>query len=228
MDDLREAELAEIDATLNEQAWTAFSSGIDIVIRSHRAPKSKTSPIALAVVLVGSLMSTAGVAVQALMPEVPASATVNAAAARMTVVAGPPTPDVVVVPHEPPTDERISREQGRKPTTRIEIVIEYAMAQIGDPYRWATAGPNSFDCSGLLKAAFSRVGVRLPHYTGDIIQLGTRVPRGELVRGDVVFPAQHHVGIYLGNNQFIHASSSKGGVVIGKLYAFYAARRINT
>lgn len=120
---------------------------------------------------------------------------------------------------------RVSREAERKPRP-IERVISYALAQRGDPYVWAASGPDAFDCSGLVLRAFNQVGVNLPHYTGSIIKLGTRVSYDNLKRGDIVFPTSGHVGIYLGEGKFIHASSGQSRVVVTDLYSFYAARRI--
>lgn len=111
------------------------------------------------------------------------------------------------------------------PPARLEIVIRYALAQVGKPYVWAADGPGSFDCSGLVLASFARIGVKLPHYTGWIINKGQRVSRSQLQRGDVVFPERGHVGIYLGGGMFVHASSSRDRVSVNKLPSFYAARR---
>lgn len=199
-------------------------------IRSHRAPharRHRVSFIATAALAIGALALTTGITRQYITSDTPVAAAVKGADWR-TVIAVPEPPIIGPEPQEPVQgQERVSREQTRKvTTTRIEIVIAYALAQLGDPYRWATAGPNAFDCSGLVKAAFSRVGVTLPHYTGAIIQRGSRVNRSSLQRGDIVFPASNHVGIYLGGNRFVHASSSRKGVVVSTLYSFYAARRI--
>lgn len=109
---------------------------------------------------------------------------------------------------------------------RIEVVIRYALAQQGDPYRWASAGPNSFDCSGLVLRSFKQIGIKLPHFTGAMIRYGKRVSYSNLKRGDIIFPSSGHVGIYLGNGKMVHASSGKGKVVVAKVYSFYAARRI--
>lgn len=203
------------------------------VIRSHRRKRKSSHEgrqwIAVAGIGLAAIMLTTGIT--------SSQAISNSVAARVQPAVKAATEWQAVEPAFPPigaqgaSDDalRASRAVQRKavpPASRIEAVIRYALAQQGDPYRWANAGPNAFDCSGLVKAAFAQAGVRLPHYTGSIIKLGTRVTRAQLQRGDVVFPETHHVGIYLGNNQLIHASSSKGRVVVSKLYTFYAARRI--
>jgi len=108
----------------------------------------------------------------------------------------------------------------------INTVIQFALAQRGKPYRWGAAGPSSYDCSGLVVAAFSKIGMRLPHYTGALIRLGKALSRSALQPGDLVFPSSHHVGIYLGNNQYVNAPQPGEVVKVSSVYAFYAARRL--
>lgn len=110
--------------------------------------------------------------------------------------------------------------------TRVQVVISYALAQRGKPYRWNAAGPNSFDCSGLVLAAYARIGIHMYHYTGAMLKLGHRVSRGAMQPGDLVFPSSSHVGIYLGNNQMVVAPHSGSVVKVQTVYAFYAAVRI--
>lgn len=85
-------------------------------------------------------------------------------------------------------------------------VVRFAYAQLGKPYAWAMAGPGSYDCSGLVLAAYATVGVSLPHNAaaqwGDV----HHIPRGELSPGDLVFYSSlGHVAIYIGGGQVIHA-----------------------
>lgn len=110
--------------------------------------------------------------------------------------------------------------------SRAAVVVAFALAQVGKPYVWAAAGPGAFDCSGLVMAAYARVGVGLPHQTGGIVGRGRRVGRGELQPGDVVFPASGHVGIYIGGGRMVHASTPRGGIKVSSVYAFYTARRL--
>lgn len=110
---------------------------------------------------------------------------------------------------------------------KIEKVIKYAMAQRGDRYQWGASGPNRWDCSGLVSTAFKKgAGKSLPHFTGGIQKKGYKVAKKNLKRGDIIFPQHGHVGIYLGNGKMIHASSSKGKIVVAKVYGFYTARRV--
>lgn len=113
-----------------------------------------------------------------------------------------------------------------RPAGKVATVIAYAKAQIGDPYRWAAAGPDAFDCSGLVMAAYARVGVRLPHQSGAMLSYGTRVSRSQLRPGDLVWPQYGHVGIYVGGGRFIHSPRPGQQVQVSALYGFYTARRL--
>jgi cell wall-associated NlpC family hydrolase len=108
----------------------------------------------------------------------------------------------------------------------VGTVLAYAKAQLGKPYVWAAAGPNGFDCSGLVVASYARAGIKLPHQTGGLIGRGRSVSRSQLQPGDLVFPSSGHVGIYLGDGMMIHAPHRGDHVRIAKVYAFYAGRRI--
>src|SRR3954451_15689338 len=85
-------------------------------------------------------------------------------------------------------------------TPAAQTAVDTALAQLGDPYVWAAAGPNSFDCSGLVQYAYAAAGVRLPHSSTMQSQMGTPVSRSQLQPGDLVFfySPVSHVGIYVG------------------------------
>ncbi len=96
------------------------------------------------------------------------------------------------------------------PKAGVDAVIAFARAQLGEPYVWASAGPDSWDCSGLTMMAWAQAGVKLSHYTGSQYKQTARVPVDELKPGDLVFfgpsvAGIHHVGLYIGNGQMIHA-----------------------
>jgi cell wall-associated NlpC family hydrolase len=113
-----------------------------------------------------------------------------------------------------------------KSGTAVETAIAYAMSKLGKPYVWGATGPNAFDCSGLVQAAFHAAGISLPRTTRTIISRGTPVSRSALQRGDLIWPSAGHMGIYLGDGMFIHAPQPGEVVKISKVYAFYAARRL--
>jgi cell wall-associated NlpC family hydrolase len=85
--------------------------------------------------------------------------------------------------------------------------LRWALSKRGDPYVWGAAGPGSFDCSGLVLWAYAKVGISLPHFTGDQWNLGVHVGRNQLQPGDLVFfyPDIGHVGLYIGNGLMVDA-----------------------
>jgi cell wall-associated NlpC family hydrolase len=91
--------------------------------------------------------------------------------------------------------------------------VQWAYREIGKPYQWAAAGPDSFDCSGLTQYVWGKAGVYLGHYTGDQWNEGMHVSRDQVQPGDLVFFAYntsqpstiHHVGIYVGGGEMIDA-----------------------
>ena len=84
---------------------------------------------------------------------------------------------------------------------------QFACSQAGKPYVWAAAGPNSYDCSGLTLASWSKVGVYLPHNAAAQRRSMPYVSRANLQIGDLVFfySNLHHVGIYVGNGKVMHS-----------------------
>lgn len=85
--------------------------------------------------------------------------------------------------------------------------LAFAKSQLGKPYRYASAGPNAYDCSGLTSAAWARAGVSLPRTSQTQIGVGRSVSKSELQPGDLVFYYGDisHVGLYAGNGQIVHS-----------------------
>ena len=109
-------------------------------------------------------------------------------------------------------------------------LISYAKKFLGKPYVWGAQGPNSFECSGFTYYVFKNsANITLPRTSKDQSTYGTTVSKKNLKVGDLVFfdtsgsnsGNVSHVGIYIGSNQFIHASSSKGKVVISDFNNYY-------
>jgi cell wall-associated NlpC family hydrolase len=88
--------------------------------------------------------------------------------------------------------------------------LRWALTRRGDWYQWGAAGPSEFDCSGLVVWSYARIGISLPHYTGDLWLEGVHVARDELEPGDLVFffPGEEHVGIYVGDGLMVDAPST--------------------
>jgi peptidoglycan DL-endopeptidase CwlO len=107
-----------------------------------------------------------------------------------------------------------------------------AARYLGVPYRWGGASPSGFDCSGLVMYVYAQLGISLPHYTVAQYHMGVAVSRGQLQPGDLVFfDGLGHVGIYIGQNQFIHAPHTGDVVKVSSITGWYAqtyvgARRI--
>ncbi|WP_414698579.1 NlpC/P60 family protein [Peptacetobacter sp. AB845] len=116
---------------------------------------------------------------------------------------------------------------------KVQKVIATAKAQMGKPYRWGASGPSSFDCSGLMQYAFKKgANISLPRVSREQATVGKKVAKADLQPGDLVFFARggriHHVGMYVGNDQYIHAPQTGDVVKISKLSArtLYTARRV--
>ncbi|GIG58930.1 hypothetical protein Lfu02_33020 [Longispora fulva] len=109
------------------------------------------------------------------------------------------------------------KDRASRSGTRIDYVppfipgppgkaVAFAMAQIGKPYVWAAAGPDSYDCSGLTLAAWAQGGVTLGHYTGWQRDASTPITRSQLQPGDLIFyGGDRHVALYIGDNKVVHA-----------------------
>ncbi|CAL9462313.1 C40 family peptidase [Streptomyces sp. Tu 3180] len=102
----------------------------------------------------------------------------------------------------------------RAPGPRAARAVSYAHQKIGSPYVWGASGPNAFDCSGLVQAAYRSAGISLPRTTYAQIAAGRRVSRSELLPGDLVFfySGISHVGIYVGDGRMIHAPNPSAPV----------------
>ncbi|WP_406355913.1 NlpC/P60 family protein [Streptomyces sp. NBC_01635] len=115
----------------------------------------------------------------------------------------------------PVTSQAPSRTTG----PRAADAVSYAHQKLGSPYVWGATGPDAFDCSGLVQAAYRSAGVALPRTTYAQINAGHRVARSELRPGDLVFfySGITHVGLYIGNGQMIHAPNSGSSVRVAPL-----------
>jgi cell wall-associated NlpC family hydrolase len=108
-------------------------------------------------------------------------------------------------------------------------VVSAAVQLLGRPYRFG-ADRGAFDCSGLVRRVFAEVGIDLPHSARAQFALGDHVSRDDLEPGDLVFfHSSHryatHVGIYLGDDMFVHAAAHSGRVRVDSLDEAYFARR---
>lgn len=97
---------------------------------------------------------------------------------------------------------------------------------MGVPYVWGGGTPDGFDCSGFIQYVYVQNGVSMPRTAAEQYNVGTSITKTQLKPGDLVFfetykPGPSHVGIYLGGNRFIHASSGGGKVMVSNLTSAY-------
>ncbi|MBA2389164.1 MAG: C40 family peptidase [Geodermatophilaceae bacterium] len=107
------------------------------------------------------------------------------------------------------------------PSQAAQIAVDTALAQLGDPYLWAAAGPDSFDCSGLTMYAYAAAGINLPHSSRMQSTTGMTVSRDQLLPGDLLFyySPVSHVGMYIGDGQIVHAPNTGSVVSIQDAFA---------
>lgn len=117
--------------------------------------------------------------------------------------------------------------------SKSKNIISVAKQKLGDRYVWGATGKrNTFDCSGFTSYVYRKNGISIPRTSRNQSKFGKFIPRDQLKKGDLIFfdTSKHrkgyvnHVGIYLGNGKFIHASSARKKVVITRLANFYAQR----
>ena len=148
-----------------------------------------------------------------------AAAAAAAAAASAAAAKTPPAP----LPTPPSGGGDIS---GTVSAATGQRAVQEAESQIGKPYQWGAAGPDSYDCSGLVMWAYAQVGVHLDHYTGYQWNEGAHIPTSALRPGDLVFFATdtsdpntiHHVGMYIGNGEMVEAPYTGANVRISPAF----------
>ena len=118
----------------------------------------------------------------------------------------------------------------RTPAAARRSAVQKALGKVGAQYRYGAAGPNAFDCSGLVTWAFRSSGTSLPRTSKALSRAGAPVSKGALQAGDLVFfyKGPSHVGIYVGNGKIVHASSRKSPVKVSDMgrMPFHSARRV--
>jgi cell wall-associated NlpC family hydrolase len=107
------------------------------------------------------------------------------------------------------------------PYTGSNAAIAAAMSKLGTPYRWGGTGNGGYDCSGLVMTAFSAAGKSLPRVASAQYAATQRIGANQAQAGDLVFwggASAHHVGIYVGNGQVLHAPRTGDVVKVAPLY----------
>lgn len=154
--------------------------------------------------------SSASASVAVATPSAPSTSSSSSSTQSTPATTAPPAPAYV-----PPAT---SNPAGAK-------AVSVAMAQRGKPYVWAGSGPNSFDCSGLVKYAYAAAGIPLPHSSRSLRSMTQYISEAQLQPGDLVFGGNpvHHVGIYIGGGQMVHAPSSGDVVKVSGIYRVTSA-----
>jgi peptidoglycan DL-endopeptidase CwlO len=139
---------------------------------------------------------------------------------------GTRTPPVRTPTPTPPPAPPSGQPSGQpSPRGGAEQAIRFAKAQLGEPYQWGADGPSSWDCSGLTMKAWASAGTYLPHYSVAQYDAGVPVSVSDVRPGDLVFWSSngqpsgiHHVAMYIGNGQIIHAPRTGRPVEIDDMY----------
>jgi cell wall-associated NlpC family hydrolase len=115
-------------------------------------------------------------------------------------------------------------------TGAAATAIRFAMAQVGKAYVYGAAGPNAFDCSGLMMMAWAQAGIALPHSSSAQYGMGRHVSSQELQPGDLVFYYSpiSHVAMYIGNGLIVEAANPGAGVRVSGVFSmpFAGATRL--
>ncbi len=177
-----------------------------------------------AVTVTASLALLVGPAVpQAVADETPPSSETAAATAPATTTA----PATV-------TTEPVKKKQtkAQKLKAKANKVIKAAKSKVKKgQYQRGAAGPNKFDCSGLMIWAFKKIGIKLPHSSRAMSKKGKKIAKKNLKPGDLVFfySPVHHVALYIGGGKIVHARNTRDDLDISSLkkYGHYnSARRV--
>jgi peptidoglycan DL-endopeptidase CwlO len=119
------------------------------------------------------------------------------------------------------------------PTPAAALAVATALAAVGDPYVWGAAGPNRFDCSGLILWSWGKAGVPLAHWTGYQIHEGWPIDLKDVLPGDLIFmwrpgaknDPPDHVAMYIGNHLIVQAPHVGGYVEVSSMAWWPGARR---
>ncbi|ONI68374.1 hypothetical protein BWI15_35865 [Kribbella sp. ALI-6-A] len=138
----------------------------------------------------------------------------------------PPKPPKPPKKKPKPKIERPGNGGGTPSRRGAGAAIAFALSQLGEPYVWAAAGPDAWDCSGLTMKAWKKAGVDLPHYSVAQYEQVRHISEDELRPGDLIFWAENaddpgtifHVAMYLGGGRMVHAPRTGRPVTVDSVY----------
>ena len=118
-------------------------------------------------------------------------------------------------------------------SSKVDKIISLAKSKVGNKYVWGATGPTTFDCSGFTSWLYKQVGITIPRVSSSQAKHGTQISKSNLQPGDILCfntngKGVSHVGIYIGNNQMIHAANSKKGVRYDSINSGYYNTRFVT
>ncbi|TQV63177.1 MAG: NlpC/P60 family protein [Sulfurovum sp.] len=125
-----------------------------------------------------------------------------------------------------------TNQQINRPLSDIAVdeLAQIALKELGKEYKWSAVGPNEYDCSGYTSYVYGQKGISLPRVAKEQAMVGNFIDKNRIARGDLLFfdsksnPEISHVGIYLGDGTFVHASSAQHKVTISTLEGHYNER----
>ena len=131
-------------------------------------------------------------------------------------------------------DKKAKKHSSKQASATAASVVSLAESELGKPYVWGATGPSSFDCSGLTSYVYNKAADKnISRTTYSQVKQGKTVSMDDLQPGDLLFwgsaSAPYHVGIYVGNNQYVHAATPSQGVIKRKLSSYFypsVAKRI--
>ena len=142
------------------------------------------------------------------------------------------TTKVIKAPSDTETTSVNGNNASRGSISKGNDVVNYAYKFLGKPYVYGATGPNAFDCSGLTQYVYNKFGVGLSRTTYTQVGEGTKVKRSDLRAGDLVFfnteGSISHVGIYIGDGEFIHAPRTGKPVMVSSLSDGYYSEKYAT